>query len=174
MARLYFGRAITFRDFKLDLCSMDLMEEIFTGEEWSKYLPVQEYPSLKLETDQSQTSSLHSCDDNELSVTANLDHGSRPKSYSGSGHSCENIAKQQNVIEGHKDDPGVESNIYIYAVPPEEVANPPETRTNPSCSQDESGDIYDYVEYMVPMPLNWKNSKPIPFLDFSVIKVRNK
>ncbi|XP_041958901.1 uncharacterized protein si:dkey-9i23.6 isoform X1 [Alosa sapidissima] len=164
-------RSFTLCDFKLDLGSMNLMDEMFTGDEWSKYLPVQECPSQEEDIDQSQTSSVHTCDDNEMSVTDNLDHhGLRSKSDSGSAHSCENIDKKGIIIEGDQHDPGVESNIYIYAIPTEKTDKPPENKTNPSSNQEESEDNYDYVEYMFPMPPYWKNSKPLPSLDFSVIR----
>ncbi|KAL2097364.1 hypothetical protein ACEWY4_006571 [Coilia grayii] len=166
-------RTFTLRDFKLDLGSMNLMEEVFTGEEWSKYLPAQEGPSLEEETDQSDTNSLHSWDDNQLTVTDKLQHDSRPESHSGSGHfGTENADIQKKAVEGNQDDPGVEPNIYIYAIPTEELVNPPRDETNPSSQHEESGDIYDYVEYMIPMPANWKTPKTFPILDFSVIKTQ--
>ncbi|XP_062377374.1 uncharacterized protein si:dkey-9i23.6 isoform X3 [Sardina pilchardus] len=162
-------RGFTLRDFKLDLGSMNLMDEMFTGDEWSKYLPVQECTSQEEDIDQSQTSSVHTCHDNEMSVTANLEHhGSRSERDSGSAHSCENIDKKG--TEGDQHDAGVESNIYIYAIPTEKVDKPPEKKTNPSGNQEESEDSYDYVQYMIPMPPNWKKSKPLPSLELPVIK----
>lgn len=152
---------------------MNLMDEVFSGDEWSKYLPVQKCPSQEQDTDHSQISSVHSCNDNEMSMTANLEHhGSRPEGYSGSV-SSENTDLQKMVREGDQDDSGVESSTYIYAVQMEDVVNPAEKNTNPSGYQEESEDIYDYVEYMIPMPSNRENSKSTHFLDLSVIKVRN-
>lgn len=153
---------------------MNLMDEVFTGDEWSKYLPVQKCPSHEEDTDHSQTSSVHTCNDNKLSVTGNLErHDLKPESHSGRVHSCENTDLQRTVIEGDQDDSGVESSTYIYIKQTDDVANPAEKKTNPGGYQEESEDIYDYVEYMILKPSHWENSKSTPFLDFSVIKVRN-
>lgn len=176
MVLLHFGRAFTFRDFKLDLGSMSLMDEVFTGDEWSKYLPVQKCPSQEEDTDHLQTSNVQTCNDNELSMTANPEHhGLRPESHSGSGHSCEDTDLQRTVMDEEQDDSGVESSTYIYAIQTEDGggANTAEKKTNPSGCHEDSEGVYDYVEYMIPMPSHWHNSKSTPFLDFSVVKVRN-
>ncbi|XP_063075714.1 uncharacterized protein si:dkey-9i23.6 [Engraulis encrasicolus] len=168
-------RTFTLRDFQLDLGSMSLMEDIFKGEEWSKYLPVRECPLLEEETDRSENGSLHSFDDNQQPATDKMNYDSKSNCHSGSARSgTENSDDQEKkTTEGDQEDSGVETSPYIYAIPKEELANPSKEKTSLSSQQEDSGDVYDYVEYMFPMPANWKQHKTTlnnTPLDFSVIK----
>ncbi|XP_026790767.2 uncharacterized protein si:dkey-9i23.6 [Pangasianodon hypophthalmus] len=104
-------RTFTLKDFKLDLEPINLLEEICTGEEWAKFLPVKDSPPQTDAKDYSQTEDSHHSNDDIGSQNAVIKPGlSADKEQSEIGSSPASITDSQEdrviqVRQGTSDSP---------------------------------------------------------------------
>ncbi|XP_007256173.3 titin homolog isoform X1 [Astyanax mexicanus] len=183
--KLMLNRTCTLRDFKLNLEPISLMDELFTGDEWTKFLPVKEKQIQEETTDQSQTES--SCQSNETqsdnSVIIQNHQPSEDKNQSQSEADQTSVSDRA-LDEVREVQPRPTPNKPIYAVHKSLISNGAVKQKKcelPQYEHSTDDDVYDFVEvYMLPknnavvkdLPLDLPDIESIGVLDNSALKNR--
>ncbi len=164
-----------------------LMEEIFTGSEWLRYLPIKETPTEKDTSDQSMTNDvLQTENDIQLDVplptpeqdqsedikTPEQDQSEDMKDNQDSVRDPQedNVAKSNSDLDVKQ----VERDANIFAIPKALLTN--NAIQQRACESNNSDDIYDCVDlYIIPkndFTLMKRKASDAP-LDFPAVKVMN-
>uniref|UniRef100_A0A3B1IU53 Uncharacterized protein n=1 Tax=Astyanax mexicanus TaxID=7994 RepID=A0A3B1IU53_ASTMX len=171
----------TLRDFKLNLEPISLMDELFTGDEWTKFLPVKEKQIQEETTDQSQTES--SCQSNETqsdnSVIIQNHQPSEDKDQSQSEADQTSVSDRA-LDEVREVQPRPTPNKPIYAVHKSLISNGAVKQKKcelPQYEHSTDDDVYDFVEvYMLPknnaVVKDLPDIESIGVLDSSALKSR--
>ncbi|XP_060728946.1 uncharacterized protein si:dkey-9i23.6 [Tachysurus vachellii] len=173
-------RTLTFNDFKFDLGSMDLLEEICIGEEWAKFLPVKDSPLETDAKDYSQTEDSHDSDDDIGSQNAVM------KSEAGDREQSEITPSPASITDSQVDrviqvrDETSDSPISaLPKTPIRHVTGPQRISDQPKYEpfKDDENDlvvtyVYDKNCLMKDMPLDLSVVKSSGVLDNSALKSR--
>ncbi|KAK2852391.1 hypothetical protein Q7C36_007592 [Tachysurus vachellii] len=173
-------RTLTFNDFKFDLGSMDLLEEICIGEEWAKFLPVKDSPLETDAKDYSQTEDSHDSDDDIGSQNAAM------KSEAGDREQSEITPSPASITDSQVDrviqvrDETSDSPISaLPKTPIRHVTGPQRISDQPKYEpfKDDENDlvvtyVYDKNCLMKDMPLDLSVVKSSGVLDNSALKSR--
>ncbi|KAK2909080.1 hypothetical protein Q8A67_004917 [Cirrhinus molitorella] len=173
---LVLDRRFTLRDFKLNLEPINLMEEIFTGDEWLNYLPSKEGPTekdtsdqlmtnevLKLEKDIQKTVPLPTLEEDQSEdIKENQDSVSNPQE--------DNVAKTNSELDVKQ----VKKDADVFAIPKALLTNNAMKQLSGIDSgSNKKDDIYDSVDlYIIPkndIPAKKRKASDAP-LDFSAVK----
>lgn len=180
---VHFKRTFTLRDFKLNLEPINLMEEIFTEEEWLPYLPSKTSPPQK---DAMPENVLRPDKDAELHVPQMTAEQNQTEN-STDNHSDvkrdiinktdETVSHPKNKIKdnSHLHVREAEPNAKIFAIPKALLTNAAQQQRpcRISCEPKNSDDVYDCMGiFMIPkcdFLLTGRRSLDV-FLDFSTVK----
>lgn len=148
-----------------------MLEEICTGEEWAKFLPVKDSPAQTDAIDYSQTEDSHDSKDDIRSQNAVIKPDlSADKEHSEIGSSPAGITDSQvdgviQVRQGTSDSP-------IFALPKTPIRNVTQRKSDASKYEQCEGDENDLLVVYV-YDNDQKMDKDMP-LDLSVVKVRHR
>ncbi|KAI4881226.1 hypothetical protein NFI96_033464 [Prochilodus magdalenae] len=166
-------RAFTLRDFKLNLEPINLLEEVFSGEEWARFLPDKEslseadinsqpQPEISKQLDEVLYQNL----DTKQDISKNKDQSQPDIGQISDIPSDKVIPLRQR--QGQSDS-------IIFAVPKALISNGAVKQRKSEVPQhdlSDEEDVYDFVEvYMLPKedPLHMSKAKDLP-LDLSAVK----
>ncbi|XP_077102613.1 uncharacterized protein LOC143753780 [Siphateles boraxobius] len=157
---VFLNRTFTLKDFKLDLEPINLMEEIFTGNEWLRYLPSKTSPAEKDTSDQPVTSDvLQTEKDTQLNIPLLTPQQDQSEDIKNSQDDVSD-AQQDNVAKVNSD-LHLRQDANTFAIPKALLTK-------------KSGDIYDCLGmYIIPkndLPLMKRKSSDAPPVDFSAVK----
>ncbi|XP_067297308.1 uncharacterized protein si:dkey-9i23.6 isoform X2 [Pseudorasbora parva] len=171
---VFLARTFTLKDFKLNLEPINLMEEIFTGNEWLNYLPSKTGPVENDTSDQPMAYDvLQKEQDTQLNIprlTPQLDQSEVSKNDQ--DHVSD--AQQDNVAKVNSD-LQVKQDSNTFAIPKAMLANNAikQMVSGIDCKS-KKDDIYDCLDmYIIPkndLQLKKRKSLDAPLMDFSAIK----
>ncbi|CAM4482015.1 unnamed protein product [Leuciscus chuanchicus] len=172
---VFLNRTFTLKDFKLNLEPINLMEEIFTGDEWLSYLPSKTSPAEKDTSDQPMTYDvLQTEKDTQLNIpllTPQQDQSEDIKNSQGDVSD----AQQDNVAKVYSD-LHLRQDANTFAIPKALLTTNAikQMASGIDCKSKKSDDIYDCLDlYIIPkndFPLMKRKSSDAPPMDFSAVK----
>ncbi|XP_051758457.1 uncharacterized protein si:dkey-9i23.6 isoform X3 [Ctenopharyngodon idella] len=175
---VFLDRKFTLKDFKLDLEPINLMEEIFTGNEWLSYLPSKTSPAEKDTSDQPMTNDVVQTE-KKTQLTIPLLTPEQDKSEDIKNNQEDvSDAQQDNVAEVNSDSHvrQMKQDAKTFAIPKALLTNNAikQMACGMDCESKKSGDIYDHLDmYIIPkndLKLMKRKSSDAPPMDFSAVK----
>ncbi|XP_700595.4 uncharacterized protein si:dkey-9i23.6 isoform X2 [Danio rerio] len=171
-------RKFTLRDFKLNIEPINLMEEIFTGDEWLNYLPSKSSLDEKDTSDQSISCDLSKLEtDNQVGVPEPIPEPDPPEDIKTTQDSVDDVQQEEAAeVNSHARVARVErveSDASVFAIPKSLLTNNA-VKQKTDCESKKSDDIYDCVEiYILPkndIPIAKRKASEVNLIDFSAIK----
>ncbi|XP_067261108.1 transcriptional regulator ATRX homolog isoform X2 [Chanodichthys erythropterus] len=175
---VFLDRKFTLKDFKLDFEPINLMDEIFTGDEWLNYLPSKTSPAEKDTSDQPMTNDVVQTEkDTQLDIPVLTPEQDKSEDIKNNQEDVSD-AQQDNVAEVNSDSHvrQVKQDAKTFAIPKALLTNNAKKQMSSGmdCESKKSGDIYDRLDmYIIPkkdLPLMKKKSSDAPPMDFSAVK----
>ncbi|XP_066535122.1 uncharacterized protein si:dkey-9i23.6 [Hoplias malabaricus] len=175
MASITFERTFTLRSFSFNLEPINLLEEVLTGDEWERFLPVKEN-ILQAETD-SQSESERSCQPDEVQSHNVVINQEGSESTEQSQSDIEQIKHSDLPVEkvSQLQQRQGKSNSIVFAIPKALITNGAvkQRKSEVPLNEPSNGDdIYDFMEvYMFPKhDIPSKTTGMDPPLDISAVK----
>lgn len=168
-------RKFTLKDFKLNIEPINLMEEIFTGDEWLNYLPSKSSSDVKDTSDQSISYDLSKLEkDTQVSVPELIPEPDPPVDIKTTQDSVDEAQQDKAAeVNSHARVERVESHASVFAIPKALLTNNAiEQMTD--CEPKKSNDIYDRVDiYILPkndIPIAKRKASGVHPMDLPAIK----
>ncbi|XP_048052818.1 uncharacterized protein si:dkey-9i23.6 isoform X2 [Megalobrama amblycephala] len=175
---VFLDRTFTLKDFKFNFEPINLMDEIFTGDEWLNYLPSKTSPAEKDTSDQPMTNDVVQTEkDTQLDIPLLTPEQDKSEDIKNNQEDVGD-AQQDNVAEVNSDSHvrQVKQDAKTFAIPKALLTNNAikQMSSGMDCVSKKSGDIYDRLDmYIIPkkdLPLMRKKSSDAPPMDFSAVK----
>ncbi|XP_056312699.1 uncharacterized protein si:dkey-9i23.6 [Danio aesculapii] len=168
-------RKFTLRDFKLNIEPINLMEEIFTGDEWLNYLPTKGSSDEKDTSDQSISYDPPKLEtDNQVNVPEPIPEPNPQEDIKTTQDSVDDTQQDKAAeVNSQARVERVESNTSVFAIPKALLTNNA-IKQMTDCEPKKSDDIYDCVDiYILPkndIPTAKRKASEVNLIDFSAIK----
>lgn len=160
---VFLNRTFTLKDFKLNLEPINLMEEIFTGNEWLKYLPSKTSPAEKDASDQPMTCDVLQTEKDrptQLNIPLLTPQQDQSEDIKTSQDDVSD-AQQDNVTKVNSD-LHLRQDADTFAIPKALLT----TNARKQMPSGKSEDIYDCLGIYIIL----KKSSDAPPMDFSAVK----